>query len=231
MPRIACLHTIDSNAAVFDAALQTTGLTGIHLHHTVRADLLAAAEREGGLTPAIAAETAALLRDLSAQADAVLLTCSTLGPAVESASRDVAAPVLRVDAALAAEAVKAGGQVVVLCAVATTVEPTRRLFEAAARATGAQIGVEVVPQAWEAFKAGESDRYRALVARAADAARDAGARQVALAQASMAGAAALLPAERRPLTSPTVGLAAAIAAARAGSPIRVTAERAGREGP
>ncbi len=216
MPRIACLHTVASNAALFDAALQETGLTEISLHHHVRADLLAAAEREGRLTPAIAAETAALLRDLAAEADAVLLTCSTLGPAAEDAASDAAAPVLRVDAALAAEAVKQGGRVVVLCAVETTVEPTRRLFEAAARATGAEIEVEVVLQAWDAFKAGDAARYRSLVARAASAARAGGATQVALAQASMAGAAALLSAESRPLTSPTVGLAAAVAASRAG---------------
>ncbi len=217
MPRIACLHTADSNIAVFDEASRSLGLAGIRLHHAVRADLLAAAERAGGLTPAIAAETAALLRDLTAEADAVLLTCSTLGPAAEAASPDAAVPVLRVDAALAAEAVKAGGRVVVLCAVETTVAPTRCLFEAAARATGAEIDVAVVPQAWEAFKAGESDRYRNLVARAAAAARANGATRVALAQASMAGAAALLPADSRPLTSPAAGLAAAIAAARASS--------------
>ncbi|MET7247306.1 aspartate/glutamate racemase family protein [Methylobacterium sp. EM32] len=214
MTRIACLHTVASNAALFDEALQATGLTGVSLRHTVRPDLLAAAEREGRLTAEIAAETVAVLRGLYAEADAVLVTCSTLGPAAESAALDAPVPILRVDAALAAEAVKAGGRVVVLCAVATTVEPTRRLFEAAARATGAEVSVQVVPEAWEAFKAGESDRYRTLVARAAGTAREDGATQVALAQASMAGAAALLPEAIRPLTSPTVGLAAAIAAAR-----------------
>jgi len=216
MTRIACLHTVDSNASVFDEALAATGLTGIHLHHTVRADLLAAAERQGRLTPEIAAETAALLRGLSAEADAVLLTCSTLGPAAEAAAPDAPVPILRVDEALATEAVKEGGRVVVLCAVETTVEPTRRLFEeAAARSTGATIEVRVVPQAWAAFKAGDRDRYRDLVAEAAGAARAEGAARVALAQASMAGAAARLPADTRPLTSPTVGLAAAVARAGA----------------
>ena len=215
MPRIACLHTIDSNAAVFDEALRTTGLTGVSLRHTIRADLLSAAERAGRLTPEIAAETVAVLNGLCADADAVLLTCSTLGPAAEATALDAPVPVLRVDAALAAEAVKGGGRVVVLCAVATTVEPTRRLFEAAARATGAEVSVQVVPGAWEAFKAGDPDRYRTLVAQAAGAAREDGATQVALAQASMAGAAALLPEDSRPLTSPAAGLAAAGAAGRA----------------
>ncbi|TNC11331.1 Asp/Glu racemase [Methylobacterium terricola] len=214
MTRIACLHTADSNAAVFDEALVTAGLTGVSLHHAVRADLLAAAERQGRLTPEIAAETVALLRGLSAGAGAVLLTCSTLGPAADDAALDSPVPVLRVDAALAAEAVEAGGRVVVLCAVETTVGPTRRLFEDAARATGATIDVRVVPQAWAAFKAGDRDRYHARVAEAADAAWAAGATRVALAQASMTGAAARLPADRRPLTSPAVGLAAAASRAR-----------------
>lgn len=39
---------------LFDAALRTAGLAGVDLHHSVRADLLAAAEREGRLTPEIA---------------------------------------------------------------------------------------------------------------------------------------------------------------------------------
>ncbi|KMO11771.1 aspartate/glutamate racemase family protein [Methylobacterium platani] len=213
MPRIACLHTSDGNAAIFDAARDTARLTDVSLHHTVRADLLAAAEREGGLTPDIAAETVAVLQGLCAGADAVLLTCSTLGPAAQDAATGATVPVMRVDAALARAAVKAGGRVVVLCAVETTVAPTRRLFEDAARATGAAVEVQVVPHAWAAFKAGDLDRYRILVARAAVAAREAGATRVALAQVSMAGAAALLPEDRRPLTSPVVGL---VAAARAG---------------
>ncbi|TGD97254.1 Asp/Glu racemase [Methylobacterium nonmethylotrophicum] len=213
--RIACLHTVDSNAAVFDAALRTAGLAEVSLRHTVRPDLLAAAEREGRLTPEIAAQTVAILQSLSAEADAVLLTCSTLGPAAEAASRDAPVAILRVDAALAAEAVREGGRVVVLCAVETTVEPTRRLFEAAARATGAEVSVQVVPHAWDAFRAGDRDRYWALTADAARAAKAQGAARVALAQASMAGAAALLPEAVRPLGSPAVGLAAAVAASRA----------------
>ncbi len=214
MPRIACLHTADSNIAVFDEASRSLGLAGIRLHHAVRADLLAAAERAGGLTPAIAAETAALLRDLTAGADAVLLTCSTLGPAAEAASPDAAVPVLRVDAALAAEAVKAGGRVVVLCAVETTVAPTRCLFEAAARATGAEIDVAVVPQAWEAFKAGESDRYRNLVAprrrRHGRTARHGSPWR----RPRWPAPPPCFPRDSRPLTSPAASLAAAIAAAR-----------------
>ena len=168
MPVIACLHTADSNAAVFDAALADAGVPGAKLRHLVRPGLLRAAEAAGGPTPDILRAAADELQGLARGADAVLLTCSTLGPAASLAL--AAVPVLRVDAALAEEAVRGGGVVVVLCATATTLEPTRALFEAAARGTGARVAVRLVHGAWTAFLAGDQDGYWALVAQAADAA-------------------------------------------------------------
>jgi hypothetical protein len=199
--RIACLHTVASNADVFAAAVPD----GVTLEHLVRPDLLARAEAEGGMTAAIRAETAALLRGLAEGADRVLLTCSTIGPAAE----DVPG-VVRVDAALARRAVAEakGGHVLVLCAVTTTVEPTRKLFEAAAEGTGVKIAMRVIPCAWDAFKAGDTAAYHRIIAQAVDAARSEGADTIALAQASMAGAAALCQLGA-PLTSPAVGLAEA----------------------
>ena len=207
---IACLHTAASNAGVFDDALRILDAPGVRLAHHAQPDLLAEAEAAGGLTPALAARTAAALQGLAQHAGAVLLTCSTLGPAAEDAR--AAVPVLHTDAALAQEAVRHGGAAVALCAAPTTLEPTRRLFEAAARTTGATVHVQLVPGAWAAFHAGDASRYWSLVAQAADAAAGTGT-VVALAQASMAPAAAL--ALHGPLTSPAAGLRAAIAAAAA----------------
>jgi hypothetical protein len=212
MPVIACLHTADSNMAVFEAAARDMAMPELTLTHHVRADLLAAAERDGAMTPALAAETGRLLAELGRNADAVLLTCSTLGPAVEVVS-GAPKPVLRVDAALADLAVKAGGRVVVLVAAPTTLAPTRSLFEAAARATGAEVAVRLVDGAWDLFKVGDPERYLSAIAAAADEAAGAGADEVALAQASMAAAARLTRSARRPLTSPAAGLAGAVAAA------------------
>lgn len=118
-----------------------------------------------------------------------------------------------VDEALAREAVKDGGIVIALCATGTTIAPTRNLFERASLATGAEVEVRLVPGAWVHFKTGEHQAYLAIIADAADAAVREGAAIIVLAQASMAGAAALCR-EARPLTSPTVGLAAAVAAAQ-----------------
>ncbi|NVD38785.1 Asp/Glu racemase [Ensifer sp. HO-A22] len=206
---IACLHTADSNCAVFEAAARKLGLASGVLHHTVRPDLLDAAERAGGLTDEIASETAAALSALATHADAVLLTCSTLGPSTAIVGQ-APVPVLRIDAALAERAADADGKVVALCAVETTVAPTTALFSEAAKLKGVTFEVRLVACAWKSFKAGDRDGYLAAIAKAADASYDDGASIVALAQASMAGAADLVRRGPCPLTSPEAGLRAAL---------------------
>ena len=201
--RIACLHTAASNIAVFDTAATALGISPGVLHHHVRADLLEAAEHAGQLTADIAEATASALLALAEHADVVVLTCSTLGPVVESI-RSPRAPILRTDAALAATALKHSGNVVVLCAVQTTIEPTSRLFHTA--------DVRWVPGAWDLFKTGDLDGYLATIAEAADQAYSDGASAVVLAQASMGGAAAHVTAGPPPLTSASAGLAAALQA-------------------
>lgn len=215
--KIVCVHTAASNIEVFDRQLSSGGYSDVRLRHFVCPDLLAAAESAGGLDATIRAETAGLLQDLAGRSDGVLLTCSTLGPAVDDV-RDAAAVVLRVDQALAEQAVLAAQQVVALCAVRTTVGPTTHLFEQAAHGTNARVTVRLVDGAWDLFKAGDIAGYHASVAAAADQALADGADVVALAQASMAAATALC-ASASVLASPQAGLGAIVAAAtgRSGS--------------
>lgn len=213
--QIACLHTAESNVAIFEAALHELGMSErVALRHEVRQDLLADAEAQGGLTPELAIRARNALLGVCDGSDAVLLTCSTLGPAIEGLT-GTRVPIMRVDEALAHEAVQNGGEVVVLCAVETTIIPTRSIFEQAASLTGARIDLRLVQGAWSAFKAGQQERYLGLIADAAEHAFLAGSATVALAQASMAGAAKLIQADRNVLTSPAAGLLAAAKAAGA----------------
>ena len=207
---ITCLHTAESNVAVFDAAAHALGIPKGVLRHEVRAELLAAAEAAGRLTPEIVQATASALLELCDDADAVVLTCSTLGPAIAAIEGAARVPVLRVDGALAEKAASVGGKVIALCAVETTIRPTTALFAEAARRSGASVEVRLVPGAWALFKAGDNDGYLTAIANAADAAYDEGASIVALAQASMAGAAGLVKKGPKPMSSPTAGLAAAM---------------------
>lgn len=197
--RIACLHTLEANAALFDAACPE----GVELVHLVREDLLKRAIAIGEADEAVIAETAAALADLAATsgADRVLLTCTTIAPGAERAGA------IRVDAALAEAAARKagrGGLIEALITTPTTEAPTRAIFERFAAPAGARLRVTLIPGALAALEARDLGAYARIIAAAADASS---ADVVALAQASMAPAAAL--AKRAALTSPAAGLAAA----------------------
>lgn len=209
--KIACLHSAHSNIAVFEAAARQQGLAEGTLLHEVQPQWLALAEQAGGLTADIEHGVRTALLQLAQQADAVMLTCSTLGPAVPGAAQASAVPLLRVDAALAAQAVEHGGRVLALCAVETTLQPTLALFSAAASGSGIEVEVRLVPGAWALFKAGDGEGYLEAIADAASAAYAEGFSLVVLAQASMAGASERVSNGPPPLSSPVAGLARAVA--------------------
>jgi len=198
---IACLHTVASNAPLFDAAAGALPGGALRLTHCTRPDLL----RDP--TPETREEAARLLRDLTGGADAVLLTCSTIGAAADLASGGPC-PILRADAALAEAATRSGGTVQVLYAAPSTRQPTRALFEAAANRTGSTIEMRFVEGAWAMFLAGDTAGYYAAIAAAAEGLEG----RIVLAQASMAGAASLMQ-EVSPLTVPGIGVMAAARAA------------------
>lgn len=125
----------------------------------------------------------------------MLLTCSSLGPAVGLARAGV--PIRRADAALAARVARESGPVLVLCAAPSTLEATGALFAAP------NVTLRLVPGAWALFRAGQAAAYHAAIAEAAEAAGG----TVALAQVSMAPAAALCR-RARVLTVPQAALAA-----------------------
>jgi len=208
--KIACLHTAASNIAVFEAAVRQVGMDDIVLTHEVKSELLARVEQAGVLTPEIADEALAILHSLAQSADAVVLTCSTFGPLVDNMAQIGTTPILRVDAALAEQTVKEGGKIVVLYASPTTIGSTKHIFLSAAKAAAISFEMQVVPEAWDYFRAGDQHGYFVRIAEAADQAYSNGATVVALAQASMAGAIAFIKSGTKPMTSPAAGLLAAV---------------------
>lgn len=212
-PYLALLHTGEVHVAGFTERFQEAA-PDISLRHLVRADLLAAAEAAGGLTPEIAADTATALNAALAEgATCVLCTCSTLGPAVEATAREAGAPVLRIDRAMAEKAIAESKRVLVVAAVETTIGPTLALLEEAAATAGHDVTFRtlVLPEAWALFQVGDQAGYTTAIA---DAIREnlGDADMVVLAQASMAGAVAALEDLGVPvLASPPLAVAQAIA--------------------
>ncbi|ELY7487926.1 glutamate racemase [Cronobacter turicensis] len=205
--KIACLHTAQSNVAVFNEAARALNLPQDALTHKVMPHLLEQAQAAGGVTPEIEKEAIAALADLRTDADVVLLTCSTLGPAADFLAQDPG--IMRVDRALAQAAVAAGQPVMVLCAAPTTLHPTAALFRATLAPT-TPLGVEIIPEAWALFQSGQHEAFHQRIAQAAEQAFARGAGCVALAQASMAGAERYFS-HPNLLTSPRAALAQIVA--------------------
>ncbi|ARU50812.1 Asp/Glu/hydantoin racemase [Cellulosimicrobium cellulans] len=211
---IGFLHTADVHVATFGALVDEVAPGQGHVHR-VDVPLLDDARAGAPTGERVRAHVDALV---AAGASVVVCTCSTLGPVAEEVG-GAGVPVLRVDRPLAEAAVRDGGRVAVVVALASTLGPTTELLADAARRSGATVELDpvVCADAWADFEAGDLSAYRRGVA---DAARDAvgrrGADVVVLAQASMAPAAALLADLRVPvLTSPGSAVARAVELARA----------------
>ncbi len=197
------LHTSPVHIATFDGLLAEIA-ADVPVRHLVDEGLLSTA-RSDGITPALAERIRAHILAVG-QHDVVLCTCSTIGGCAEYAGA------VRVDRAMAERAVAAGPRILLVAALASTVTPTRQLIEQVAAASGRPIRIQelLCAAAWVSFEAGDQPAYLAQIAAAVRANADQ-ADVIVLAQASMAGAAALCPELAIPiLSSPRLGLAAAL---------------------
>lgn len=217
-PTVGLLHTVPALAATFDDLIRASA-ADLRRLHVADGWLLETARREG-VTAAVREAVLAHVRHLeSVGAQAVLVTCSSIGEAAEAAAGQVSVPVVRVDAAMAEAASRiaaepgARGRIAVLATLSSTLGPTGRLVERATRAVQRHIGVtaELVTGAAEAHDRGDRERVDELVA-AAVARAAARADVVVLAQASMARAAELAEVEVPVLSSPAGGVAALLRA-------------------
>ena len=207
--RISLLHTIDGNKRVFDEAAKQLGLGDGDLRHEVRPDLREAVQQAGAFSEDLKAQTARCVLDLAADSDAVIVSCATLGPVVDQL-QDAAVPIVRADRALAAAAANGGGKIAVLCAVASTIEANRRLFEEHIVIAGTLVEIVHVEPVWTLYQSGDIAGSHAAAAAAADEAYEAGATVVAFAHPWMAPAASLVRAKQRPLHSADAALRAVV---------------------
>jgi Asp/Glu/hydantoin racemase len=239
-PTLALLHTVLSLPPIF-AALAEELLPDTELFHIVDESLLNVTRKTGALTAVTRRRVLGYLESAAeAGADLVLVTCSSIGQAVDAAQDFVPVPVLRVDEPMADEAVRLGRRVGVIATLATTLEPTAALVERRAQVAGRNVVVDsrVCHGAFEALQAGDRDRHDELVR---EGLRDlvADVDVIVLAQASMARVVDSLPEDERTvpiLSSPRLGVTRAAELLRsmaAAAPPRSSSGRspAGRSSP
>jgi Asp/Glu/hydantoin racemase len=145
-----------------------------------------------------------------AGADFILVTCSSIGPAVETAATLVNVPVLRVDQPMADKAVQMGTKVGVVATLSTTLEPTSDLVRRRAILAGKEIELtsRLCEGAFDALMGGKPELHDESVAFALKELSQQ-VDVILLAQASMARVATQLSAEdkRVPiLTSPELAM-------------------------
>ena len=196
---LGLIHTSATLVPVF-AQLCKDKLPGVDTFNIADDSLIKEVIRHGALLPATARRVAQHVA-LAEQAGAefILVTCSSIGRAVETAAGLASVPVLRVDQPMADRAVQMGRRIGVIATLATTLEPTADLI--GRRAAEAGKAVEVTSRlcegAFDALMSGDAARHDAMVAEALKVL--AGKVDViVLAQASMARVVEnLSPADRR----------------------------------
>lgn len=104
-----------------------------------------------------------------AQPDLIVVTCSSTSPAVDIARRLVPQPILKIDDPMAAEAVRTGLRIGLICTATSTVEPSSSLLRAHAAVQGRDISITTVlrPEAYQALMEGDRARHDAILTEAA----------------------------------------------------------------
>ena len=182
--KIAFLHTAQVHVETFDTLVKAISPDVVCEHH-VAPELLARAQRDG--LPSVEVETRKHLVELS-QADAVLCTCSTLGPIADLIGKEHH-NVTRVDRPLMEAACTYGKTPMVAICLESTRDATLELLHDCA----AQSGIKVTPNlvlcdtAWPFFENGDIDGYgRQIAATIRKAVEQSGTTDcIVLAQASM----------------------------------------------
>jgi len=198
MTTLALIHTGTFLASVF-TDLCHEAMPDVEVFNIVDESLIKNTIAANALTPQTSRRLVQYLQSAQeAGADAILVTCSSIGPAVEAAQPFINIPVLRVDVPLADKAIATGARIGVVATLPTTLKPTVELIQARATLAGKQVELlsTVCAGAFQAVAAGDTATHDQLVT--------AGIRElmpqvdvIVLAQASMARAANAIPEAER----------------------------------
>ena len=196
MPKqIAFIHTSPSVIPTFKSLAAELLPPGYDVFNMVDESLLCDIIRDGRCPPGTARRLAGhVMSAADAGADYVLVTCSSMGRAVEASRTLVPATVLRVDEPMAQRAVETGPRIGVIATLPATLEPTAAVINAKAKTAGKAIELtsQVVEGAFQAVIGGDGARHDALVGNALlEMARHVDV--IVLAQASMARVVESLP--------------------------------------
>ena len=166
--RLGLVHTSATLVPVF-AQLCKEKLPNVEVFNIADDSLVKGIREAGSLTPTIARRVASYLESAElAGADYIMVTCSSIGPAVEAGAKLMGVPVLRVDQPMADQAVVTGKRIGVIATLQTTLEPTADLIQRRADKAGKKIVLtsKLCEGAFEALMSGDAATHDVKVAAA-----------------------------------------------------------------
>jgi Asp/Glu/hydantoin racemase len=164
--KLALIHTSPSLTPMFQE-LCVKLLPGVAIFHMVDESLIKNTIAAGHLEKLTTRRVMMMVESARlAGADAVLVTCSSIGEAVTMAARVFDFPVVRVDDAMAEKAVTMGPRIGVLATLRTTLEPTTTLVRSKTGDTGVTVIDHLCEGAFEAVMAGDTAKHDAMVSAA-----------------------------------------------------------------
>lgn len=184
---LALLHTSPTLASAF-AELCRQHLPEVEFFHIVDESLIQDTIRFGVLRKLTIRRLVNQIASAEAAgADAVLVTCSSIGPGVTLAQRLFDIPVLRIDDAMAEVAVQQARTIGVLATLRTTLDPTTALLREKAAEAGRKVKLIecLCEEAFPAVMAGDTETHDRIL-REALMEDLKGVDVIVLAQASMA---------------------------------------------
>lgn len=194
MPTLALVHTSPMLTPLFEALVAEI-IPEASILHFVDDSLIKNTIASGHLEKSTMRRVISLIGSaVDAGADVVLVTCSSIGPAVDIAAQLYDRPVLRVDRPMAEKAVDTGRRIGVAATLSTTMQPTAELVRTVAAERGKDV--EIVEQlcegAFEAVMAGDGTTHDRIVGEGLTKGLE-GVDAIVLAQASMARVLETLP--------------------------------------
>ncbi len=209
MPTLAIIHTTPATVEPLKA-LAAEVVPGCDIRNFVDDSILPQLAQNGGNVAEV--EDRLIHYACFAEqvgADVILEACSSVGEVVAKMKQAVSIPVVRIDDAMAEQAVQRGARIGVAATLPTTLNPTCRLIEAKAQAAGKQVQITtaLAESAYRKLMAGDRDGHDTdLLGVLSDLGRNVDV--VVLAQASMARVVAKLPVDQQSkfLSSPRLGM-------------------------
>ena len=209
---IAFLHTSPIHVDTFGGLMQVHA-PDCRVEHLVDESLLRDAQTLGVENAGIVSRVTQRMKEASESgARVVVCTCSTIGGIAEKVDGHGRFVSMRIDRAMADEAVEKGERILIVAALASTIEPTRRLVEDSATIRARQVNIRtmVVQSAWPFFLSGDLAAYYAQIEHAIHG-QAGNTDVVVLAQASMAPVAGRFIGDHlQVLSSPELGVSRAI---------------------